>query len=275
MGEGMCQRWAERRHSWRHVSEGGFDARRFEVAEVAEATAKQYVTRHHYSGTYPATRLRFGLFEGAELVGVAALSVPVRAAVLTGVFPDLEPYAETLELGRLVLADRVPANAESWMLARAFELAERAGVRGVVSFSDPCPRITAEGRTVMPGHVGIIYQALNAECLGRGRARLLLMLPDGRTLNDRALAKVRAQQRGHEYVERALVRYGARPLALGENPAAWLVEALDAAGVRRVRHRGNHRYAFALGTPAERRALRRAIPLDRTPYPKTVDEVAA
>ncbi len=25
-----CQRWRQRQHSWRHVGEGGFDARRYE-----------------------------------------------------------------------------------------------------------------------------------------------------------------------------------------------------------------------------------------------------
>jgi hypothetical protein len=33
----------------------------------------------------------------------------------------------------------VPANGESWFLARCWEMAARQGVRGVVSFSDPVP----------------------------------------------------------------------------------------------------------------------------------------
>src|SRR5262245_20604510 len=134
-----CQRWSERFASWRHRSEGGFDSARYEVAAIPEAQARAYVERHHYSGSYPASTQRYGLFERGELVGAAVLSIPVRAEVLTGVFPQLAPYSESLELGRLVLADRVPANAESWALGRVFELAAREGVRGIVSFSDPLP----------------------------------------------------------------------------------------------------------------------------------------
>ena len=264
----FCQRWTDRTHSWRHTSEGGFDPARYDVAPIPEAMARDYVNRHHYSGSYPAARQRYGLFDGSELVGVAVLSVPVRAAVLTGVFPDLEPYQESLELGRFVLAQDVPANGESWFLAQMFRQAAAAGIRGIVSFSDPMPR-QAGDIVVMPGHVGTIYQSTNALYLGRGRARALLMLPDATVLNDRSISKVKAQQRGHEYVERKLMAYGAPAPRAGQDPSVWLEEALLAIGTRRVQHQGNHRYALPLGTRRERRLLR--IPLERQSYPKLAD----
>jgi hypothetical protein len=271
---GACQRWHARQHSWRHVWEGGFDRRRYDVVPIGELDAMAYVERHHYSGSYPAASQRYGLFERDQLVGVAVLSVPVRAAVLTGVFPKLAAYQESLELGRLVLADAVPANAESWMLARVFELAQREGVRGIVSFSDPMPRRRVDGTLIMPGHVGIVYQALNARYLGRGRARWVTLLPDATVLNDRAIAKVKGQERGHEYVERRLVALGAPSPAAYGDPSLWLADALAAIGARRVKHHGNHRYAFVLGTPTERRSVARMIPLQRLPYPKSVDRAA-
>lgn len=270
-----CLRWRDGRHSWRRRSDGGFDSRLFDVAPTSEGEARAYVVRHHYSRSYPGTRLRYGLFRRDALVGVAVLSVPVRAEVLTGVFPGLTPYQESLELGRFVLDDAVPANGESWFLARVWELAAADGVRGVVSFSDPVPRTTAAGRPIFPGHVGTIYQASNSLYLGRGRARTLKLLPDGTVLNDRSVAKVAAQDRGHEYVERQLVALGARRPGIGEDMRAWLGEALARVGVRRLAHGGNHRYAFALGNPAERRAIRadlrrRAL----LPYPKRADRAA-
>ena len=200
------------------------------------------------------------------------LSVPVRPAVLTRPFPELVPLRESLELGRFVLADAVPSNAESWFLARAFRLAAVEGVRGVVSFSDPVPRRDAAGRVVFPGHVGVIYQASNAHYAGRGTPRALLLLPDGRVLHERALAKVRALERGHAYVEEMLERFGAPPRR-GAEPAAWLRTALAAAGVRRVDHPGNHRYLFRLGDRAARRRV--ALGLPGWPYPKHVDRPAA
>lgn len=269
----FCQRWNQRQASWRHVSDGGFDQRHYDVAPVDELVARTYVTQHHYSASYPAASQRYGLFERGDLRGVAVLSIPVRSEVLTGVFPDLVPYTESLELGRLVLADAVPANAESWMLARVFEQAADAGISGIVSFSDPMPRATS-GRIIMPGHVGIIYQSSNALYLGRGRARWITLLPDGTVLNDRAVAKIKAQDQGHEYVERKLVAFGARAPRACEDPSAWLAEALETIGTRRVKHRGNHRYSFCLGGPAERRRVARMIPLKRRAYPKSIDQAA-
>lgn len=48
-----CQRWRERAHSWRHVSEGGFDARHYEVEPISEKDAEAFVRTHHYSASYP------------------------------------------------------------------------------------------------------------------------------------------------------------------------------------------------------------------------------
>jgi hypothetical protein len=267
---GWCQRWDQRRHSWRHRSEGGFDPGRYLVQAIADPVAKAYVERHHYSASYPAARLRFGLFdrELAELVGVAVLSVPAQAKVLTCAFPHLEPYSESLELGRLVLADSVPANAETWMLAQTFRLAADCGVRGVVSFSDPMPRTAADGRIVMPGHVGIIYQASNATYTGRGTARTLTLLPDGTVLSPRSMQKVRSGERGVEYVERQLVALGAPEMA-GDR-TRWMRHALEVIGARSLRHPGNHRFIFKLGR--DRREQRQVLcPLPALPYPKRAD----
>lgn len=286
-----CQRWANGRHTWRHPSQGGFDPARFAVAPLDEATAKRFVTRHHYAGTYPAGRLAYGLttdddrlavdgatVDGRALVGVAVLSVPMRADVLTNVFPALEPYRQTLELGRFVLTD-TPANTESWMLGRVFELAADAGVRGIVSFADPMPRrrevldanpdgsVSTRVETITPGHVGMIYQATNGYACGRSTARTLAYVPrQGVVLSDRTLSKVRGQETGSEAAERYLVGMGARARKAGENPRAWLRSALVDLGVTKVRHPGNYRYAWPLGTRADRRANVPALP--RTAYPK-------
>jgi hypothetical protein len=264
-----CQRWRNGQARWRHRSEGGFDAAQYEVAPVDDRTAKTYVERHHYTGTYVASRLRYGLWErDGTLVGVAVLSIPVQRAVLTRPFPELEPYQESLELGRFVLADRVPANGESWFLGQVFRLAQHEGVRGVVSFSDPVARRDLAGRSVFPGHVGTIYQASNALYAGRGTPRTILQLPDGSVLNERALAKVRSLEKGHTYVEDRLRAFGAPPRR-GQRPDTWLTIALAAAGVRQLRHPGTHRYLFRLGTPAEKRSV--VIALPRFPYPKRMD----
>lgn len=216
-----CQRWSNGRHSWRHPADGGFSAAGYQVVELPEGPARRFVERHHYAGTYPAARFAYGLLarddrlavdggtvDGLPLVGVAVLSVPMRASVLTNVFPDLQPYAEALELGRFVLTP-TPANAESWFLARVWELAADAGVRGVVSFADPMPRqrevldvdeagsIVQRTELITPGHVGLIYQATNGHACGRSTARTLAYLPrHGVVLSARTLSKIRTQESG-------------------------------------------------------------------------------
>ena len=264
----FTQRWRAGRSSWRHTSEGGFDPRRYEVAEIPDdATAKNYVVVHHYSATYPAAVHRYGMYEGGRLVGVAVLSVPAQKKVVTSVFPDLEAYSESLELGRFVLDDCVPANGESWFIARMFELAARAGVRGVVSFADPVARTDVNNNTIFVGHIGVIYMASNAQYLGRGTPRTLLLLPDGHVLNDRTLQKIRGQECGSHYSEQVLVNLGASPRQEQEDPKVWLSQALKDIGVRRLYHGGNHRYAFRIGP--KRKLVR--IGLVSHAYPKTGD----
>jgi hypothetical protein len=100
--------------------------------------------------------------------------------------------------------------------------------------------------TICPGHVGTIYQATNAICPGRGTARTIVVLPDGTTLNDRAIQKVRRQERGHVYVEQRPCALGAPVPRAFESPAIWLTGALATLGDRRLRHRGCHRYCHVL-----------------------------
>src|SRR5690348_9385962 len=84
-----CQRWRDGQHHWRPVHEGGFDARRYRLVQVPEAPVRRFVTTHHYSHSFPAARLNFGLFEGEHLVGAAVLGVPMHPHVLTRPFPTL------------------------------------------------------------------------------------------------------------------------------------------------------------------------------------------
>ena len=251
------QRWRERRDSYRPAGEP-IDTTAYEVAAILDdTTARSFIQIHHYSGTYPAARFRFGLYHHAQLAGVAVFSHPANDRTLTNVFPG--PATHAVELGRFVLLDSVPANGETWFLARCFEQL-RAHVVGVVSFSDPVARLSAAGIVVFPGHVGTIYQAKSAVFLGRGAPGKLRLLPDGRVMSNRALSKIRARDQGWRYAVEQLERAGAAPLADHE-PVAWLTKWLPRV-TRQLYHPGNFKYAFPLD-----RAARRALPSSR-PYPK-------
>lgn len=267
VGDDVGQRWRDGRLAFpgREIE----PTRQLEVEQIdRDAVAKAFILQHHYSGTYPAARARFGLRRAGELVGVAVFSVPAANAVL-----DILPCdrAAAVELGRLVLLDAVACNAESWFLARCFDLLRASSYSGVVSFSDPCPRTTVAGDIVLAGHVGTIYQATNATYTGRGRARPLWLLPDGRVYSDRAISKIRNGERGWRYAVGQLEAAGAPPLG-AEAPATWLARELPRI-CRRVRHRGNHRYVWGLD-----RTTRKALPnhlaargIERQAYPKQVD----
>lgn len=272
-----CQRWREGTASWRRVSDGGFDRRRYGVIPLEHTDAKEFVVRHHYSGSFCASRLAYGLYGPSGLCGVAVLGVPMRAAVLTNVFPQLTPYSQTLELARFVLLDEVPANGESWMLGRVFALAAEAGLRGIVSFADPMARYAfdEDGRSyeTTPGHCGLIYQATNARALGRSTPRTLTLV-NGRVLSARTLQKIRAGESGCEAAEEHLRRLGAPARQRGQDRARWLAHALDRIGAYRVRHPGNYRYAWPVGLTRRERATVVIAP-QRTGYPKPRSGVIA
>lgn len=270
-----CQRWRDRQHSWVHTSAGGFDRRHYQLEPLAVRTAKEFVLQHHYSGSFPSAKKTFGLFDtsGGEprLSGVAVFGLSVSKAVLERALPGLEANVAALELSRFVLLDACPANSESWFLARCLDELLVSGVKGVVSFADPVPRRTEQGKLVAVGHVGTIYQASNAAYTGRATARTIKLLPDGTVLNDRAAQKVRKQEQGHEYVEAKLMALGAPAPRAGANPALWLRDALQAVGARNLRHHGAHRYVFRLGkNRRERDRITLGYP-EMKPYPKRPD----
>ena len=269
-----CQRWRHGRHSWRRRRDGGFDKTRYHIGRIIGNTVPQkFVESHHYLRSFPSSSANWGLYEGDELLGVAVFGVPSHRAVLTNVFPDLEPYTESLVLSRFVLLDAVPANGETWFLRQVFAAAAREGLRGVVTFADPVMRRAADGTVVVPGHRGTIYAAAGSDALGRSRAGIVLVLPDGSILDRRALSKVRRDECGHDYVERRLATFGASPRRPGESGESYLARALAAAGVVALRHGGNYRFAFRLGeTTAERAAVRIGLPA--TPRPKTIDTIS-
>lgn len=272
-----CQRWRAGRHSYRPAGEV-ITPRHYEVAEIDRATAKRFIVETHYAKSFPSPRWCFGLFYGPLLAGVAVFSWPQHKAVLTNVFPG--DWEESTELGRFVLLPWVPGNGESWFLARIFEQLcpmvdgrRKPEVRGIVSFSDPVPRYTGEGREVMPGHVGTIYQASGATYLGRSRADWQdLFLDDATTYGRRTLTKLLGEEQGRRYAEKQLRAHGAPPLRAGEDPSAYVERWLPQLS-RRVWHPGKHRYAFAFNRRDQRRleqeSRRLAAPLYRPlPYPK-------
>ncbi|RLU82014.1 hypothetical protein CTZ27_31125 [Streptomyces griseocarneus] len=281
--KGYTQRWTFGVPTWRHVSEGGFRKDRYEVVRLDEEAARRYVTEHHYLSGWPAAMHRFGLLDteaepgprdqtvdGQVLVGVTVLASPMNERVLTGPFPHLRPYSQSVELARLVVGESVPANGETFLVSRVLKLAAECGVRGVVSFADPMPRQRLVDNRIIrtsPGHLGIVYQALGARYAGRSTARSLCFLPDGSVLSARSRAKITGGEAGGNAVARRLELLGARPRLADEDPAGWLAEVLPAIGAQAVRHPGNLRYLLPAGRTRGERS-RAVFGMPSLPYPK-------
>ena len=281
MPSAVTQRWRNGRQRWRPVAEGGFDPDRYVVDEIDERKARSWTLRHHYSSTWPAVRLRTGLFDTRtptgepHLVGVLAFGVPMSDKVLTGPFPTLVPHYESIEVSRLCLDDSVASNGESWFCGRSFALAADRGIRGLVAFSDPVERWRTGPNgpeLIKPGHCGIVYQALNFQYLGRSTARTLTVLPDATVLTARAQAKVTGGERGAGGVIARLVALGATAPGNGADPRQWLATALHQVGSHRLRHPGNHKYVLRIGrTRGER--TRTTIGMATSRYPKPTGQL--
>jgi hypothetical protein len=255
VGEQLCLRWEDRRSFLRRPAQV-IDPREYDVAKLDRNPAKAFVAQHHYQGTFSADRRRFGLYRRGALVGAAVFAHPTQGEVPV--------------LSRFVLLDEVPGNGETWFLARCFaELAREPASEGfdvVDSFSDPTPRTTLDGRTVMPGHVGTIYQAFNGRHVGRSCARTLYLLPDGTVLNDRSLQKIRAREKTWRSAAAPLIAAGADPLRDGDDSTWWL-NYWRPKLTRPMRHPGNLKYVWGV-TDAGRAQVAK---MPKLPYPKRGD----
>lgn len=264
------QRWRDRRDAYVPNS-SVIDTGEYAVEVVRCMTqAKPFVEAHHYSGSFPASRLSVGLFrrtgiEPSRLVGVATFSQPMNNRCVP-LHTGLDSHRDGAELGRLVLLDEVAANGETWFLSRAFRLLREAKpeVQAVISYADPMIRVDAGGRIVKPGHVGQVYAVMGAAYRGRATSRRETMTPDGQVFVDRDLSKIRSGETGHRYATESLIARGARSPMHSEKPADWL-RSLYAEGFLTKRgHPGNHAYSFEL-TKAAKIAGR---DLPRLEYPR-------
>ena len=242
MTTNYAQRWAEQQVRWvphRHV----VDTRKLEVELVSESDAKAFVCTHHYSGSYPASRLRVGLYQAGNLVGVAVYSEPANPNTIPSWTKQRYTREQGVELGRFVLLDEVGFNAESFFWARARRLlrAHKPNVRVILAYSDPVRREALDGQVTLPGHIGQIYQATNASYQGRASPRTLYLDPDGKVVSARAISKIASSSRGERYARARLE--GASQTTQREGDAALLSQPGE---LRRLRHNGNHVYLWGV-----------------------------
>lgn len=261
--------WKTCQRARRHRPAGEpFQPERHGVEIVLESEARPFVEREHYAGTWVASRLSVALYRcpraflpgrlgRAEMVGACVFGVPMQPAVIPCYAPERLP-AEGVELSRLVLLDHVEGNAESWFVARALGLLQRAlpEVRAVISYSDPVLRRRADGSVGMPGHIGTVYKSLNARYFGRGSSETSAVAEDGTTFSRRTLNKLRNDEVGGASTYERLRACGAPPIRPGESGNDYVCRTMLEGPFYGLPHPGNHVYGWALdGQPLAQAAL--------------------
>lgn len=115
------------------------------VVPVSRAAVDSMI-RQHYIGRWPGVCvLILAAVRDAVAIGTIVFALPPRET-------SKRYGGETWELARLWLADSVPKNAETWLIAKAVKYIKTnfPRVKTLVSYADPSV-----------GHSGTIYKAAN------------------------------------------------------------------------------------------------------------------
>ena len=147
-----------------------------QVQPIAHHIARAIIERHHYLHSLPGgTKLAFGVFLGAKLMGALTLGVgPANAhRLVKGAASE-----DCLTLTRLWLSDELPHNSESRVIGIVLRsLRRHTGIKFLISYADPSQ-----------GHLGIIYQATGWLYTGFSEAMPLYDLGDGKARHSRSLS---------------------------------------------------------------------------------------
>ncbi|MBI4337352.1 MAG: DNA methyltransferase [Chloroflexi bacterium] len=146
------------------------------VRPVPFRFARDLVVRHHYLHSMPGgTRLAFGVFVGARLVGALTIGCgPSQAHCLVeGATRD-----DGATLTRLWLSDQLSKNSESRVLGVVLRALRRhTRLKFLVSYADPAQ-----------GHLGVVYQATGWLYAGLSEAMPLYDIGDGKARHSRSLS---------------------------------------------------------------------------------------
>jgi len=191
-------------------------------SECSWNSVKHLFLTHHYLKSMPAGILSvYGLFDKNKL------DISIGGAVFCN--GRIQYDKKYIEFSRMFIINDLGKNTESWFVSRALNMLkeEKPHIQAVVSFADGTQ-----------GHVGTIYQALNAIYYGTSGKATFYRDGDGRLRHPR--------QNGTN-----ITKETAQVLN-------WIPEKREA----------KHRYLFLLGTPFQKKKLRKKTLVVAKPYPK-------
>jgi hypothetical protein len=220
-----------------------FSARQWRVRFVSAETITHWVIEWHYAHRYPSPGpVGYGVF-APDMVALVVTTLGANAHGVAAKY-GLASDVGNLEIARVVAHPDAPKNAASRAIASCYSTWRAQGYHWLFSYAD-----TGQG------HHGGIYQALNAVYVGLSAARPGY-LADGREVHPRSLVS--------RYGTQAWPRV--QELAAADGVALVKVPGLNTA---------KHTYILPVGTPSERRAIRRHLARHAKPYPKRDAAVAA
>ena len=120
-------------------------------SKVSTKDVEEFCRRYHYTGTGGNMSWRYGLWEGATLLGVVAYNLPTRETCEVVFGP--EHFDKVWHMGRLAMADDAPRNSESRLISLSLKMIQ-------VNHPDTWGVLTYAATDV--GHIGYVYQATNA-----------------------------------------------------------------------------------------------------------------
>lgn len=209
------------------VNPDDFKVRDTLVAAVSTRDVSEFCERWHYTGTSGNDSWRYGLWIGPTLLGVVSYNLPTRSTCESVFGP--EHYDKVWHMGRLVMADVVPKNSESRLIA---------GSLSMITINYPNVWAVITYAATDQGHIGYVYQATNAIYTGTGGDATY-------------------------YIDKKGVRRGTYLNGSHVSP-----QRAAALGWRKVTGGPKHRYVYVLGNKSDRRVRRSLLRLPSLPYPK-------
>ena len=201
------------------------------VERVSRNQCAPFILDIHYARRWPSITYAFGLFNGAELIGVVTYGTPPSATLRRGI-AGAEYADKVLELNRLCLKYNRKNEASRLVGASLKMLPESI----VVSFAD-----------TEQGHKGYVYQACNFTYHGLSAKRTDWKVKGKEHLHGQTIAdefrgvKNRAQAMRDKYGDAFYLAPRSR----------------------------KHRYIYIVGDKRFKRDVRKAIKYRREEYPKT------
>lgn len=206
------------------------------VREVSPETIKRWVIDWHYSHRTPGGgTVGYGVF-CPDMIGIITVSTATNAHGVAKKL-GLEDIPGNYEISRVVCHPDAPKNTASRSIAACFPAWRQRGWQWLFSYAD-----TGQN------HHGGIYQALNSIYCGISEARPGY-LHDGVPMHPRTVVSVYGTQawpKVREIAERA----------------GHTIEKIDNMNTAK------HLYVVNIGTPAQRKLIRKRLKPIQLPYPK-------